>query len=98
MFVLIVELKTCAAHAAALEALLQELVAYAASEAGIVHYTAQRSTTDPAEYFLVEFYQDKAAWMSHVADKYVADRIGQFENLLITQPIIKFCTNMAHTF
>lgn len=98
MFVLIVELKTSNEHATALEFLLKELVAYASIESGIVHYTAQRSSSDSAEYVLVEFYKDRAAWMAHLQDEYVSERIKKFEQVLVAQPVIKFCEGIAQTF
>lgn len=98
MFVLIVELKTSNEHAAALELLLKELVVYSSSESGIVHYTAQRSSSDNTEYVLVEFYKDRAAWMNHLQDEYVSERIKKFEHVLAAQPVIKFCEGIAQTF
>ena len=62
MFVLLVELETDKERSNELEMVLLSLVAFAASEPGILFYAAQRPQDNSDRFILYEYYENKAAF------------------------------------
>ena len=97
MFVLLVELETDRERSNELEMVLRSLVASAASEPGILFYAAQRPQDNSDRFILYEYYEDKAAWETHLQYDLVQERLKRFDDLLKAPPRLTFCDAISTT-
>lgn len=97
MFVLIVELEANHEKSGELESLLRSLVMLAEHEPGILFYAVQRLQGESDKFILYEYYEDKAAWETHLKFDLVKDKLKCFEYLLKTDPKLTFCDVLSTT-
>lgn len=90
MFVLLVELQADQGRSEELESLLRSLVALAEHEPGTLFYAVQRPQVETDTFVLYEYYEDKAAWETHMNSESVQNKIKCFESLLKVSPKIIF--------
>lgn len=97
MFVLLVELEAKLGKSEELEKLLRSLVDLAAHEPGILFYAVQRPQGETDKFVLYEYYEDKAAWETHVKFAPAQEKLKRFETLLKTAPRLTFCDVVSTT-
>ena len=97
MFVLLVELEVDHEKSGELESLLRSLVALAEHEPGILFYAVQRPQEETDKFVLYEYYEDKAAWETHLKFDPVQDKLKCFESLLKSAPKLTFCDVLSTT-
>lgn len=97
MFVLVVELESGHEKSEALESLLRSLVTLAEHEPGILFYAVQRPQGEVGKFILYEYYEDKAAWETHLQFEPVQDKLKCFETLLKIPPKLTFCDVVSTT-
>jgi quinol monooxygenase YgiN len=97
MFVLLVELETDRDRSNELEMVLRSLVASAASEPGILFYAVQRPQDHSNRFILYEYYEDKAAWETHLQHDLVREKLKRFDDLLKAPPGLTFCDAISTT-
>ncbi|MCL2075106.1 MAG: antibiotic biosynthesis monooxygenase [Betaproteobacteria bacterium] len=97
MFILLVELEAKPEAFGELETVLKSLVAIAAHESGIVHYSVQIPEGKANTFILYECYVDRAAWEAHLKFDPVKNELERFDTLLSAPPRITFCKMVAST-
>jgi quinol monooxygenase YgiN len=97
MFVLLVELEAEQGRSGELESLLSSLVALAEHEPGILFYSVQRPQGDANRFVLYEYYEDKAAWETHLKYEPVQSRLKCLEPLLKAAPKLTLCDAVSTT-
>jgi len=73
------------------------LVTLAEHEPGIVFYAVQRPQGDYANFILYEYYENKAAWETHLKFAPVQEKLKYFDSLLKKAPTITFCDVLSTT-
>lgn len=97
MFVLLVELEADQGKSEELAKLLRSLVALAEHEPGILFYAVQRPQGESDKFILYEYYENKAAWETHLKNEPVHDKLKYFESLLKAAPKLTFCDAISTT-
>lgn len=67
---------------AAFEACMRAMAAETRTEAGCIAYDLQRSSDDPCEYIMVEYWRDAAALDAHFASTHMARLVADLPGLV----------------